>query len=113
MRKRYFGIGIDQTLPVPRSVNHSVSPAGSIPVGVTSPSFRTVTWAVSPVMVSASIRPEPFAAWNSFPLAARMPSGPLTGASIQMSTGAGLAGRIYGNAVELVKEHIVYIEHAV
>jgi len=60
---------------------------GSIPVGVSRPSFSTVTWAVSPVMVSASTWPEPLAATNSLWFAARMPSGPLTGASIQISTG--------------------------
>ena len=47
-------------------------------------------------------------------MAARMPSGPLTGWSIQISTGwPGFAGGVYGDAVELVEEHVVHIERAV
>ena len=64
-----------------------VSPAGSTPVGVFSPSLITVTLALSPLTVSTEILPLPFSATISLPLAARMPSGPLIGWSIQISTG--------------------------
>src|ERR1700679_4295205 len=71
----YLGIGIEITLPVARSVIQRVSPAGSTPVGVLSPSLSTVTLALSPLMVMAEILPLPFSATMSLPLAARMPSG--------------------------------------
>ena len=83
----HFGIGIDTALPAPRSAIQIVSPAGSTPVGVSSPSLITVTLALSPLTVSAEILPLPFSARKSLPFAARMPSGPFTGWSIQISTG--------------------------
>src|SRR5436190_21525067 len=75
----YFGIGIDTALPVPRSAIQIVSPAGSTAVGVLSPSLITVRLALSPLTVITEIFPLPFSATSSLPLAARMPSGPLTG----------------------------------
>ncbi len=83
----YWGIGTDTALPAPRSAIQRVSPAGSTPVGVLSPSFITVTVALSPLMVRAVILPLPFSATKILPFAARMPSGPFTGWSIQISTG--------------------------
>src|SRR5260370_35282593 len=50
----HFGIGIDTALPTPRSATQIVSPAGSTPVGVSSPSLITVitvTPALSPFTV--------------------------------------------------------------
>lgn len=58
----YFGSGIDSAKPAPRSVNHNVSPAGSMPVGVFRPSLSTVTLALSPFTVIAAIMPLPFSA---------------------------------------------------
>src|SRR5580704_17747645 len=75
----YFGIGIDTALPAPRSAMQRVSPAGSTAVGVFSPSLITVTLALSPLTVITEILPLPFSATSSLPLAARMPSGLLTG----------------------------------
>src|SRR5277367_3864147 len=83
----YLGSGIECARSPARSPYQSVSPAGSIAVGVARPSCNTVILAVSPLTVTISILPAAFSARNSLPLAARMPSGPLTGLSIQMSTG--------------------------
>ena len=80
-------MGIDTALPAPRSAIQIVSPTGSTPVGVSSPSLITVTLALSPFTVRAEILPLPFSATMSLPFAARMPSGPFTGWSIQISTG--------------------------
>ena len=52
------------------------------------PFLITLTLALSPLTVMADIFPLPFSATMSLPFAARMPSGPLTGWSIQISTGA-------------------------
>src|SRR5579871_2455252 len=75
----YFGIGIETALPAPRSATQIVLPAGSTAVGVLRPSLMTVTLALSPFTVITEILPLPFSATSSLPLAARMPSGPLTG----------------------------------
>src|SRR6202000_3185544 len=69
----YLGKGIDKALPAPRSAIHRVSPAGSTPVGVLSPSLSTVTLALSPLTVIAEIFPLPFSATRSLPLAAPIP----------------------------------------
>src|SRR5580658_3950235 len=75
----YFGIGIDTALPAPRSAIQIVSPAGSTPVGILSPSLITVTLALSPLTVMTEILPLPFSATISLPRAARIPSGPFIG----------------------------------
>src|SRR5262245_10888535 len=86
--ENYLGIGIDTAFPAPRSAIQIVSPAGSPPVGVLSPSLSTVTLALSPFMVRAEILPLAFSARRSLPFAARMPSGPFISWSVQISTGA-------------------------
>ena len=107
-------MGIETALPAARSAIQMVSPAGSTAVGVLRPSLRMVTLALSPVMVRMEILPLPFSATRSLPLAARMPSGPLTGWSIQMSTGVwGLPVGVDGDAVELVEDDVVDVEDAV
>src|ERR1700689_4892992 len=84
---RYLGSGIERARSPARSPYQSVSAVGSIAVGVARPSCSTVMLALSPLTVTISTFPAPFSVRNSLPLAARMPSGPLTGLSIQMSTG--------------------------
>lgn len=69
-------MGIDTALPAPRSAIQIVSPAGSTPVGVFSPSLSTVTLALSPFTVRTEIFPLAFSAGSNLPFAARMPSGP-------------------------------------
>jgi hypothetical protein len=53
----YLGMGTDRALAAPRSAIQIVSPTGSTPVGVMSPSLITVTLALSPVTVRAEILP--------------------------------------------------------
>src|SRR5947199_527674 len=87
VRQRYLGIAIETAWPAPRSAIQRVSPAGSTAVGVLSPSLMTVTLALSPSTVRKETLPLPFSARKSLPFAARMPSGPLTGWSNEISTG--------------------------
>jgi hypothetical protein len=51
-KANYLGMATDTALPAPRSAIQRVSPAGSTPVGVLSPSLITVTLALSPSMLS-------------------------------------------------------------
>src|SRR3954454_4924041 len=83
----YFGIGIETALTARRSAIQIVSPAGSTAVGVLRPSLIPVTLAFSPSTVMTEILPLAFSATISLPFAARIPSGPFTGWSIQISTG--------------------------
>ena len=57
--RNYLGMGTDTALPAPRSAIQIVSPTGSTPVGVSSPSLITVTLALSPFTVRAEILPLP------------------------------------------------------
>src|SRR5580658_7296830 len=84
---RYLGSGMDCARSASNSPYQSSPPAGSIEVGTASPSFSTVTAAVSPLTVTMPNLPASFSVRNSLPLAARIPSGPLIGLSSQMSMG--------------------------
>lgn len=71
MATNQLGMGIDTALPAPCSAIQRVSPAGSTPVGVLSPSLITVMLALSPLTVITEILPLPFSATKSLPFAAR------------------------------------------
>jgi hypothetical protein len=112
-RQNYLGIGIDGALPAPRSAIQIVSPAGSTPVGVSSPSLSTVRFALSPCTVSrdfaAAILCEDeltaryaHAVWPFYRLV-----------DPDIDRYSRFTRGIDRNAIKLVEDHVVHIEHAI
>ena len=109
--QNYLGIGIDTALPAPRSAIQSVLPAGSTPVGVSSPPLSTVTLALSPCSrdFAAAILCEDelivrraHAVWPFYRLV-----------DPDIDWYSRFTRSIDWDAIKLVEDHVVHIEHAI